>query len=132
MEQEQGQPLQPSTKDFSGPVSSGISQEQMDRVRNVLATIGEVFGERVVGQENLKTALLVSMITGGHVLLESVPGLAKTTAAHTLAKSVNASFKRIQCTPNLLQAILSVRKYTTTQRVSSVRNSVLFMQILFY
>ncbi len=102
MEQEQGQPLQPSTKDFSGPVSSGISQEQMDRARNVLATIGEVFGERVVGQENLKTALLVSMITGGHVLLESVPGLAKTTAAHTLAKSVNASFKRIQCTPDLL------------------------------
>lgn len=102
MEQEQGQPLQSPTKDFSMPGTNSIGQEQMDRARNVLATIAEVFGQHVVGQENLKTALLVSMITGGHVLLESVPGLAKTTAAHTLAKSVNASFKRIQCTPDLL------------------------------
>ena len=45
---------------------------------------------------------MVSLMTGGHILLESVPGLAKTTAVQTLAASVQGSFKRIQCTPDLL------------------------------
>ena len=56
----------------------------------------------MVGQENLRRALLVSLATEGHVLLESVPGLAKTLAASTLAQAVGAHFARIQCTPDLL------------------------------
>jgi MoxR-like ATPase len=56
----------------------------------------------MVGQDNLRNNLLVTLLAGGHILLESVPGLAKTTAAHALASTVSASFKRIQCTPDLL------------------------------
>ena len=57
---------------------------------------------KVVGQTRLRTSLLVTLLAEGHILVESVPGLAKTTAAATLAGIVNASFARIQCTPDLL------------------------------
>ncbi len=100
-------PVQPTppptapTTDFR-PSSNALSSDELSSAQNIIKTISEAFSSRVVGQENLRTALLVSMITGGHVLLESVPGLAKTTAVQTLAASVNGSFKRIQCTPDLL------------------------------
>ncbi|MDO4773779.1 MAG: AAA family ATPase [Candidatus Saccharibacteria bacterium] len=90
-----------STTDFRNP-NDVISAEELQHVTDTVSTITEAFASRVVGQDNLRTALLVSMITGGHVLLESVPGLAKTTAVQTLAASVQGSFKRIQCTPDLL------------------------------
>ena len=56
----------------------------------------------MVGQERLRAILIISLITGGNILLESVPGLAKTTAVKALASSVGGTFKRIQCTPDLL------------------------------
>ncbi|WP_091187303.1 AAA family ATPase [Paramicrobacterium humi] len=74
----------------------------MDRAREVLTTIVGSYGAKVVGQASLRTSLLVALISGGHVLLESVPGLAKTTAAEAIAEAVQASFRRIQCTPDLL------------------------------
>ena len=91
-----------SQRDFHNPEKEVISSDELDKVKQTLETISEAFGTRVVGQEGLRTALLVSMVTGGHVLLESVPGLAKTTAAQTLAQSIEGTFKRIQCTPDLL------------------------------
>lgn len=99
--------VQPQTNqqpqhDFHNPEINTISEDELREVKNTLETIGEAFGTRVVGQDGLRTALLVSMVTGGHVLLESVPGLAKTTAAQTLAQAIEGSFKRIQCTPDLL------------------------------
>ena len=57
---------------------------------------------KIVGQEELRLALIVALIAEGHVLLESLPGLAKTLAAKTLAEATNGSFSRIQCTPDLL------------------------------
>ena len=60
------------------------------------------FDAVVVGQPRLRTALLTTLLARGHVLLESVPGLAKTLAASTLARAVAGSFARIQCTPDLL------------------------------
>lgn len=81
---------------------SAISAEEIAKTTQTISTITEAFSSRVVGQDNLRTALIVSMITGGHILLESVPGLAKTTAVQTLAASTSGSFKRIQCTPDLL------------------------------
>ena len=57
---------------------------------------------KVVGQERLRTALLVALLTEGHLLVESLPGLAKTLASATLAQTVRADYARIQCTPDLL------------------------------
>jgi len=61
---------------------------------------------RVVGQEVMVERLLIGLMTGGHVLLEGVPGLAKTLAVRTLAEIIAASFSRVQFTPDLLPADL--------------------------
>ena len=79
-----------------------ITADELARAKAILDTIQEAYGAKVVGQTSLRRSLLVGLITGGHVLLESVPGLAKTTAAQAVADAVSGSFKRIQCTPDLL------------------------------
>jgi MoxR-like ATPase len=84
------------------PNHSQVNQEEIERAQKLLATLSSAFSSRVVGQEGLRTSLMVALLTSGHVLLESVPGLAKTTAAQTIADSIDASFKRIQATPDLL------------------------------
>ena len=61
-------------------------------------------GKRVVGQEVMVERLLIGLLTGGHVLLEGVPGLAKTLAVRTVAECLRISFSRIQFTPDLLPA----------------------------
>ncbi|HEU4587478.1 MAG TPA: MoxR family ATPase [Gemmatimonadales bacterium] len=63
-------------------------------------------GRRLVGQDAMIERLLVGLLTGGHILLEGVPGLAKTLAVRTLAEIIHASFSRIQFTPDLLPADL--------------------------
>ena len=78
------------------------TEAEMARARQILDTVSQAYSARMVGQERLRTSLLLALMAGGHILLESVPGLAKTTAASTLADTVKADFKRIQCTPDLL------------------------------
>jgi len=80
----------------------GLPAADRARAARILGAVTDSFGAKVVGQHGLRRSLLIALITGGHVLLESVPGLAKTTAAQALADSVQASFRRIQCTPDLL------------------------------
>lgn len=78
------------------------SKPDLNRATELIGRITGAYETKLVGQDGLKSSLLVGLISGGHVLLESLPGLAKTTAAQALADSVHASFKRIQCTPDLL------------------------------
>ena len=61
----------------------------------------------IVGQSALLDRLMVGLLTGGHILLEGPPGLAKTTAVNTLASGVHASFQRIQFTPDLMPGDLT-------------------------
>lgn len=70
--------------------------------QRVVAALSAAFSAKVVGQEHLRETLLIGLLTGGHILLESVPGLAKTTAARVVAESIDGQFRRIQCTPDLL------------------------------
>jgi MoxR-like ATPase len=63
-------------------------------------------GKVIVGQSRMIDRLLVGLLTRGHILLEGVPGLAKTLAVSTLAKTIDASFRRVQFTPDLLPADL--------------------------
>jgi MoxR-like ATPase len=81
---------------------SRLTPAELGRASEILDRVGAAYDARMVGQSGLRQSLLVALITGGHILLESVPGLAKTTAAQALADAVNASFARIQCTPDLL------------------------------
>jgi MoxR-like ATPase len=85
-----------------GTTHARITPAELDRARSILATITRSYEHTVVGQHGLRSSLMIALMTGGHILLESVPGLAKTTAAKALADAVSASFKRIQCTPDLL------------------------------
>jgi MoxR-like ATPase len=77
-------------------------QRQLDGIRHIVDAISEAFAAKIVGQCDLRESLLIGLLAGGHILLESVPGLAKTTAANVLAESVHGRFQRIQCTPDLL------------------------------
>jgi MoxR-like ATPase len=82
--------------------TAGIDAPDMARAQQLVGSIIRSFENKVVGQSRLRETLVIGLLTGGHVLLESVPGLAKTTAAQAIAESVSAEFRRIQCTPDLL------------------------------
>lgn len=79
-----------------------ISNEELQKANDIITKIRNYYNGKVVGQQWLGFSLLVSLMTNGHILLESVPGLAKTTAARVLTEAVDGSFSRIQCTPDLL------------------------------
>lgn len=79
-----------------------ITNEDMKKSYEIIWKLMEYFKSKVVGQDFLGYSFLIAMMTNGHILLESVPGLAKTTAAKVMTDAVNGSFSRIQCTPDLL------------------------------
>ena len=79
-----------------------ISDEELKKSEDILKKIESYYKKRIVGQNNLGRALLISLMANGHILLESVPGLAKTTSAKVLTEAVAGKFSRIQCTPDLL------------------------------
>ncbi len=79
-----------------------ISPEDMEKGRVIIQNINNYYYSKMVGQFQLGTSLLITLMCNGHILVESVPGLAKTTAAKIMTEAVNGSFSRIQCTPDLL------------------------------
>ena len=88
-------------------------------------------GRRIVGQNYMIERLLISILTGGHVLLEGVPGLAKTLAVRTLAETISTSFQRIQFTPDLLPAdILGTQIYDQSNGQFSIKKGPIFANII--
>ena len=80
--------------------------ERIERESVFVDTLRTEMGKVIVGQGHLVDTLLIGLLSNGHILLEGVPGLAKTLAITTLAKAVDAGFSRIQFTPDLLPADL--------------------------
>jgi MoxR-like ATPase len=80
-------------------------QQSSQWVQPLLQEVGRV----VVGQKSLVERLLMGLLTNGHVLLEGVPGLAKTLTVRTLASSIHTGFQRLQFTPDLLPRTSSAR-----------------------
>ena len=80
--------------------------ERIERESVFVDTLRTEMGKVIVGQSHLVDTLLIGLLSNGHILLEGVPGLAKTLAITTLAKAVDAEFSRIQFTPDLLPADL--------------------------
>ena len=86
---------------------------------------------RIVGQDAMVERLLVGLLTGGHILLEGVPGLAKTLAVRTLAEVIRASFSRIQFTPDLLPAdVIGTMVFNQKTQDFHVKKGPLFAQII--
>lgn len=81
-------------------------KERLDEKHLLINSIKEEIGKVLVGQRDLIDGLLIGLFTKGHLLIEGVPGLAKTSAINALAATVQADFKRIQFTPDLLPADL--------------------------
>ena len=80
--------------------------EHINQASGFIPSLFHELEQIIVGQKYLTERLILGLLTGEHILLEGVPGLAKTTAVKTLAQSIKADFKRIQFTPDLLPADL--------------------------
>ncbi|MBK6842161.1 MAG: AAA family ATPase [Gemmatimonadetes bacterium] len=88
-------------------------------------------GKRVVGQEYMVERLLISLLTGGHVLLEGVPGLAKTLTVRTLAETIHTTFQRIQFTPDLLPAdVLGTQVFDQSTGAFTIKRGPIFTSIV--
>jgi MoxR-like ATPase len=98
-----------------------------EKIQGVIDEMGKV----VVGQERLINRLLVGLFTGGHVLLEGVPGLAKTLTINTLAKILDLHFQRIQFTPDLLPSdLVGTMIYNPLKNEFEVKKGPIFAQII--
>ena len=85
----------------------------------------------VVGQKNMVDKLLIGLLTDGHILLEGLPGLAKTLTVNTLSKAISASFQRIQFTPDLLPSdIIGTMIYSPANNTFSVQKGPIFANFI--
>ncbi len=115
---------------------SGKNQFIIDReeVQNELFYVNKMLTElkkRIVGQDKLLNRLLVGLLTGGHLLVEGVPGLAKTMAVSSLAEVLNLDYKRIQFTPDLLPAdLIGTMVYNNNTAEFEPRKGPIFTNIL--
>lgn len=103
-------PLPPQPKMGSSAQSGAlttVSPEEIRRSQQIVNILQARFTQTLVGQSALRELLITTLAAGGHILIESVPGLAKTTAAQTLATAMSGTFRRIQCTPDLMPADLT-------------------------
>lgn len=99
-------PAAPAVQPPAPAATAALGPDDVSRARQLAGRIRTRFASTLVGQDNLRESLIVTLVAGGHILIESVPGLAKTTAAQTLATSVSGTFKRVQCTPDLMPSDL--------------------------
>ncbi|MFA6570518.1 MAG: MoxR family ATPase [Bacteroidota bacterium] len=102
-------------------------QEESSFVDMLFMEIGKV----IVGQKPMVERLLIGLLSKGHILLEGVPGLAKTLAINTLAKAIDAKFSRIQFTPDLLPAdLIGTMIYNQRQEEFTVRKGPIFANFI--
>jgi len=96
-----------------------------------LARIRQEVNKVIVGQEKLIDRLIIALVTGGHILLEGVPGLAKTTAVRTLADALGLQFRRISFTPDLLPAdVIGTMVYNPKEGTFSPKKGPVFTNLL--
>ncbi|PPK87103.1 MoxR-like ATPase [Neolewinella xylanilytica] len=88
--------------DHSGQSSESHERVNLDRLRAAADQIRASVGKVIVGQHELIDLLIVSLVAGGHVLVEGVPGIAKTLTARLVARTIDATYSRIQFTPDLM------------------------------
>ena len=98
---------------------------------NFVSMITKGMDQTIVGQKHLVESLLISLLANGHVLLEGVPGLAKTLAIKTLASLIEADFSRIQFTPDLLPAdVIGTMVYSVQKEKFEVKRGPIFANFI--
>jgi MoxR-like ATPase len=108
-------------------ITNDVQQAHKAKVREVIREVGKV----VVGQDYMVNRLLVGLFTNGHILLEGVPGLAKTLTISTLAQVLHLDFQRIQFTPDLLPAdLVGTMIYNQKEGKFEVKKGPIFANII--
>lgn len=114
--------------------SSPPTPEEQDKIRNEAAWVSllkQEIAQVIVGQKYLIDRLIIGLLANGHVLLEGVPGLAKTLAVKTLAKCIKGEFKRIQFTPDLLPAdVIGTLIYSPSKGEFTTKKGPIFTNFL--
>jgi MoxR-like ATPase len=114
-------------------MDAGITaiNERVKEEAACLYRLREEIGRIIVGQRYLVDRLMIGLLANGHVLLEGVPGLAKTLSVKTLAQSINASFQRLQFTPDLLPAdLIGTLIYNPREGVFTTKKGPIFANII--
>jgi len=100
-------------------------------MKNKIQELKQEISKQVIGQEHMIDSLLIGLFTNGHILLEGVPGLAKTTTINALAKSLNLNFKRVQFTPDLLPSdIIGAQIYDMKSGDFKIKKGPVFTNLL--
>ena len=104
-----------------------LKKEHQHKITQVIEEVGKV----VVGQKHMVNRLLIGLFTQNHILLEGVPGIAKTLTVNTLAKVLQLDFKRIQFTPDLLPAdLVGTMIYNQKKAVFEVKKGPIFSNMI--
>jgi MoxR-like ATPase len=114
-------------------MNTGISaiNEEVQRTSAFLSPLFSELNKVIVGQKYLVERLVIGLLANGHVLLEGVPGLAKTLAAKSLAATINARFSRLQFTPDMLPAdIIGTQIYNPQSSTFTVRRGPIFAHLV--
>lgn len=120
-----------STTPPQEPSASGVIAADREALAARFAALTEEVGRVVVGQREMVQGLLIGLLTAGHVLLEGVPGLAKTLTVSTLAQGLDAKFSRVQFTPDLLPAdLIGTLIYDPRTHEFSPRKGPIFANIV--
>ena len=107
--------------------SIDIKKEHQQKIKRVVSEVGKV----VVGQEYMINRLLIGLFTQGHILLEGVPGLAKTLTVNTLANVLHLDFQRLQFTPDLLPAdLIGTMIYNQQKSEFEVKKGPIFANMI--
>ena len=105
--------------------------EKVQEQASFVSSLQQEISKTIVGQQYMIDRLLIGLLSNGHILLEGVPGLAKTLCVTTLANAMKASFKRIQFTPDLLPAdVIGTLIYNPKQGTFSTKKGPIFANII--
>ena len=108
-------------------VNTDLRKEHQAKIQEVISEVGKV----VVGQQYMVNRLLIGLFTQGHILLEGVPGIAKTLTVNTLANILHLDFKRIQFTPDLLPAdLIGTMIYNQQKSEFEVKKGPIFSNLI--
>ena len=109
------------------PQDLGMLNEMIERESAIVNLLAQEMNKVIVGQKHMIERLLIGLLSQGHILLEGVPGLAKTLAINTLSKAVKGSFSRVQFTPDLLPAdVIGTMIYNIKTNDFSIKKGPIF------
>ena len=113
-------------------MSSQIEDQIATHVQ-LCTQLRDEIGRLLVGQEKMVTSLLTGLLTGGHILLEGLPGLAKTLAVQSLSEAIHTDFSRIQFTPDMLPAdVIGTQIFNPKEATFSIKKGPVWVLFNIY